>query len=348
MKKPHLLIVPVLLALLAIGGIAFGQGDYFKDTIPMAPTATLVNGPYTYYAVVECPSAAPPTTSCATHKAPGNTVGGPGSGVQNNQLPQGYGDTAATMAAGHYYFFTNAAFTAARTWTLPSCATQGAGITVVADAQRTLTATNTLTLQRAGSDTIDGGTTAPVMKIAGASLMLQCDGTSKWTTVNSNIIGAFTASTNNFVTGMDANGGWLQAQPASSNLSDAATLAKLATSQSFTAGQAVTPTAGGTQTAGGTLTPDFSTSNSVTATFGAGNLTVANATNVKAGQTYVFVLTQDATGSRTVTWGANYKCQGGCATALALSTAAGAKDLISCFADTTTTLNCLLAIKGAS
>jgi hypothetical protein len=122
--------------------------------------------------------------------------------------------------------------------------------------------------------------------------------------------------------------------------------ARLSVSQSFTAGQAVTPTAGGTQSAGGTLTPNFALSNSVTATFGAGNLTIANPTNVKAGQQYVIALTQDGTGSRTVTWGTNYKWQGG--TAPTLSTAANAKDIISCWADTTTTINCTLAVKGAA
>ena len=117
-------------------------------------------------------------------------------------------------------------------------------------------------------------------------------------------------------------------------------------SQSWTAGQAVTPTTGGTQSAGGTFTPDFSTSNSVTLTFGAGNLTIANPTNIKAGESYVIALTQDGVGSRTVTWGANFKWAGG--TAPTLSTTASAKDIISCWTDTTTTINCVLAVKGAA
>lgn len=125
-----------------------------------------------------------------------------------------------------------------------------------------------------------------------------------------------------------------------------ANLAYLDVNQSWTKGQAVTPTAGGTQSAGGTLTPDFSASNSVTATFGAGNLTIANPSNVKAGQTYQIVLTQDGTGGRTVTWGANYKFTSN--TPPILSTGAGVKDIISCLADTTTTINCAFAVPGTA
>lgn len=124
------------------------------------------------------------------------------------------------------------------------------------------------------------------------------------------------------------------------------TVAGLGVEQSWTAGQAVTPTAGGAQGAGGTLTPDFAISNSVTATFGAGNLTIANPSNVKAGQNYIIALTQDGTGGRTVTWGSQYKWQGG--TAPTLSTAGSAKDIISCYSDTTITHNCVLAVKGAA
>lgn len=118
------------------------------------------------------------------------------------------------------------------------------------------------------------------------------------------------------------------------------TVALLGTSQSFTKGQAVTPTVAGTQSAAGTLTPDFSLSNSITFTFGSGNLTIANPTNVKAGQTYQIVATQDAVGSRLITWGGNFKWPGSAPT---LSTTANAVDQISCFAVTTSLLNCLLS-----
>lgn len=119
----------------------------------------------------------------------------------------------------------------------------------------------------------------------------------------------------------------------------------LKTANSWTAGQAVTPTVGGTQSAGGTYTPDFSVSNSVTLIFGAGNLTIANPNNIKAGQSYIIDLTQDGTGSRTVTWGPDFKWQA--AAAPTLSTAANAEDVISCWAATISKLICTLAVKGA-
>ena len=120
------------------------------------------------------------------------------------------------------------------------------------------------------------------------------------------------------------------------------TLAVLGTSQSFTAGQAVTPTADGTQSAGGTLTMDFAASNYHTATFGAGNLTIANPSNIKAGECGWLALTQDSVGSRTATWGSDFKWSG--ATAPTLSTGANKVDLISWCAISTTVIAAQLAI----
>jgi hypothetical protein len=119
-------------------------------------------------------------------------------------------------------------------------------------------------------------------------------------------------------------------------------LAGLATNQSWTAGQAVTPTAGGTQSAGGTYTPNFSSSNSVTLTFGTGNLTIANPTNIKAGQAYQIALTQDSVGGRTVSWGTYFTWSAG--SAPVLSTPANSVDVISCWASSTTVLECVPAL----
>lgn len=148
----------------------------------------------------------------------------------------------------------------------------------------------------------------------------------------------FTCSASNFVSALSTAGVFTCSPGAQTNAANV-----------FTAGQAVTPDSSascGTQSAGGTMTPNFANSNSCLATFGAGNLTIANPSNIHAGQSYVIVLTQDGVGSRTVTsWGSDYKFAG--ATAPTLSTGASAKDLISCFADTTTTVNCTLAIGNA-
>lgn len=74
-----------------------------------------------------------------------------------------------------------------------------------------------------------------------------------------------------------------------------------------------------------TTTPNLSTFLNGTITL-TGNLTLANPTNAKAGQSGFIRLVQDATGSRTVTFGSAWKFNGGPPTA---STAANAVDGIS-------------------
>jgi hypothetical protein len=63
----------------------------------------------------------------------------------------------------------------------------------------------------------------------------------------------------------------------------------------------------------------------------AGNRTLDNPTNMTAGTTYVLRVIQDATGSRTLSYGANYKWPGG--TAPTLSTGANAVDILSFYCD---------------
>ena len=76
-------------------------------------------------------------------------------------------------------------------------------------------------------------------------------------------------------------------------------------------------------TDGVTITPDFATANNYSVTL-AGNRTLANPTNQVAGQSGSIFITQDATGSRTLAYGANWDFAGG--TAPTLSTAANAID----------------------
>jgi hypothetical protein len=64
----------------------------------------------------------------------------------------------------------------------------------------------------------------------------------------------------------------------------------------------------------------------------AGNRTISNPTNMKIA-TYILYLVQDATGSRTVTWGTAYKWPGGVAPVL--STGANKRDIISFISDGT-------------
>lgn len=93
-----------------------------------------------------------------------------------------------------------------------------------------------------------------------------------------------------------------------------------------------------TLTDGATITPDFAVNNSFTVTLG-GNRTLANPTNLVAGQSGVIIINQDGTGSRTLAYGSYYKFTGG--TAPTLSTTASAQDVIAYFVVSTTRIDCV-------
>lgn len=113
--------------------------------------------------------------------------------------------------------------------------------------------------------------------------------------------------------------------------------AALSVQQSFTKGQAVTPVA---LTPGATVSVDASQSNNFTLT-PAQSFTLSNPTNLLAGQTLNFWITQDSVGSRVLTLGSDYQAASGAAT-IVLSTAPSTKDLVTCVSDTTTTLTCAI------
>lgn len=83
---------------------------------------------------------------------------------------------------------------------------------------------------------------------------------------------------------------------------------------------------------GATITPDFATGINFHVAL-AGNRTLANPTNVKAGQSGRIRVAQDATGSRTLSFGANWLFAGGDPT---LSTAANAIDVIAYYCHSAT------------
>ena len=93
-----------------------------------------------------------------------------------------------------------------------------------------------------------------------------------------------------------------------------------------------------TLTDGATITPDLSVNNSFTVTLG-GNRTLANPTNIVAGQSGVIIINQDGTGSRTLSYGTYYKFTGG--TAPTLTTTASAQDVIAYFVVSTTRIDCV-------
>jgi hypothetical protein len=413
---------------ITIAGITFNLGGSITSaalTAALGPCSTTLQGTVpasgggtTNFLRADCTWAAPPGggggSVSVTSLTPDIQVSpSPGTGTFTVGK---YGGTTVvgdancgtlTNATGAVLF--NAPFTAAHSCTLPAASTMQTWQEICFNDVSNGTAyaingTNTLTVNRAGSDKIETATSA-VMGVGGAKLCFKAVSSSAWAQTQNTNLGAQAATSNNFLTGLGSDGVYTRAQVGFSNLSGTAAVtqggtgltavsadqvavgtasntytaksigdcddatgnhlnydttthafscgvtvpantAKLDVNQSFTKGQAVTPVTGGAQSAGGTYTADFANSNSVTLTFGAGNLTIANPSNVKAGQSYVIALTQDGTGGRTVTWGSNFKWAS--ATAPTLSTGASAKDIISCFADTTTTINCTLAVKGVS
>ena len=107
------------------------------------------------------------------------------------------------------------------------------------------------------------------------------------------------------------------------------------TAQTFTKGQRGEITG---LTDGATITPDLADSNNFSVTLG-GNRTLANPSNIVAGQSGSFFITQDGTGSRTLAYGSYYDFAGG--TAPTLSTTAAAVDRIDYVVRTTTSIHCV-------
>jgi hypothetical protein len=106
--------------------------------------------------------------------------------------------------------------------------------------------------------------------------------------------------------------------------------------QSFTAAQRGSIVA---LTDGATITPNFALANNFSVTLG-GSRTLANPTNLTAGQSGVIVVTQDGTGGRTLAFGSNWKFPGG--TAPTLTTAANAVDVIAYYVESSSRITARL------
>ena len=114
------------------------------------------------------------------------------------------------------------------------------------------------------------------------------------------------------------------------------TVAGLATTETFTKAQRGAVSA---LTSGSTITPDFSASNNYSLTL-ATNATLANPTNLTAGQSGAITITQDSTGSRTLAYGSYWKFVGG--TAPTLSTAASVVDELVYYVESSTRITAVL------
>lgn len=90
------------------------------------------------------------------------------------------GDTNYTILATDRTVGTSTSFTAPRTWTLPAASSVNPGQElIISDFAGGVTNTNTLTIARAGSDTINGSSSVAITVSTGAYL-LKSDGVSKW------------------------------------------------------------------------------------------------------------------------------------------------------------------------
>jgi hypothetical protein len=110
-------------------------------------------------------------------------------------------------------------------------------------------------------------------------------------------------------------------------------LAAIAKAQTFTAAQRGTVSA---LTDGATITPNFATANNFSVTLG-GNRTLANPTNLTAGQSGAIAITQDGTGSRTLAFGSYWKFAGG--TAPTLTTTASKVDVLVYYVESSTRIS---------
>lgn len=114
--------------------------------------------------------------------------------------------------------------------------------------------------------------------------------------------------------------------------------AKTDVAQTFTAGQRGEIT---TLTSGSTVTPDFADSNNFTLTLGT-NVTLANPSNLTAGQSGSIFLVQDSTGSRTLSFGTYWDFAGG--TAPTISSAASAVDRLDYIVRSTTSIHAVVTL----
>ena len=84
-----------------------------------------------------------------------------------------------------------------------------------------------------------------------------------------------------------------------------------------------------------TISINFASSNNFSVTLG-GNRTLGNPSNVVAGQSGFIAVTQDGTGSRTLSYSSNWDFASG--SPPTLTTTAGATDIIAYYARTTTSI----------
>ena len=115
-----------------------------------------------------------------------------------------------------------------------------------------------------------------------------------------------------------------------------ANTAFLNVAQAYTKAQRGTPVA---LTDASSIATDLSLGNNFSVTLG-GNRTLANPSNIVAGQSGIIVITQDGTGSRTLAYGSYFKFPAG--TAPTLTTTASAVDVLAYYVESSTRITARL------
>lgn len=129
-----------------------------------------------------------------------------------------------TILSSDRYVAQTGTMSAPRTWTLPAANSVNAGqLLVLIDESGTVSTTNTITINRAGADTINGATSA-VLRTAYGQARLFSDGVSKWTDA---------------VTGVSRGGTGLQTLPTNGQLLIGNSTTQAYTQSTLTAGAGV-------------------------------------------------------------------------------------------------------------
>jgi len=121
-----------------------------------------------------------------------------------------------------------------------------------------------------------------------------------------------------------------------SNFSGASTFGSASTFSGLVTAQAGAVAVIDTLTDAATITPDLASGCNFTVTLG-GNRTLANPSNITAGQSGSIFIIQDGTGSRSLSWGSYWDFPGG--TAPTLTTTSGAIDRVDYVVRSTTSIH---------
>jgi hypothetical protein len=240
------------------------------------------------------------------------------------------------------------------TITLPTISTVGDGFKVAI--VKWTSDANAVNVVRSSTNTINGTTSTSISSQFLSTIFIADLETGQWFATNTSInvdlatgvtgtlavanggTGQSTLTANNVIIGNGTSAVAFVAPGASGNVltsngtswASSSGTARTDVAQSFTAAQRGAISA---LTDGATITPDFAVANNFSVTLG-GNRTLANPSNLTAGQSGIIVITQDGTGSRTLAFGNYWKFSNG--TAPTLTSTASAVDVLAYYVESST------------